>query len=142
MSLPMLINCRLSSAFFNFLLKFDAIWRMQYTKTRSSPSYPTSSDCNAEIILVPLSVIMHKFGWGVTHCHNNWKNQIKASQVSPSTIANANGNMFRFPSWAVAANNVPWYLPVRNVPSTCTMGLPKLKPSIQGLKDQNMRSNV
>ena len=140
MSLSMLINCRLNSTFFNFLLKFDAIWLMQYTETRSSLLHPTSSDCNVEIILVPLLAIMHKFGWGVTYCHNNWKNHIKASWVSPSTIANANGNMFRFTSWAIAVNNVPWYLPVRNVSSTCTMGLQKLKPLIQ--KDQNTRSNV
>jgi len=53
----MLINYHLSSTFLKFLLKFDEIWRMQYTKTRSSPSYPTSSNCNVEIILIPLSII-------------------------------------------------------------------------------------
>jgi len=88
-----------------------------------------------------LSVIRQTFGWGVTNARNNWKNHIMASLVSPSTIAKANGNMLRFRSWLIPVNKVAWYLPVKKVPSTWTMGL-QLNPSIQGLKAQKTRSNT
>ena len=50
----MLISCRLSSAFLNFLLKFDAIWRMQNT---DCDSQPTSGDSNPDSMVEPLLVI-------------------------------------------------------------------------------------
>ena len=62
MSLPMLINYRLSSAFLNFLLKFDPIWRMQYIEMRSSPFHPTYSDCNAKTNSVEVSHIVARIG--------------------------------------------------------------------------------
>jgi len=71
----MLISCCLSSAFLNFLLKFDAMWRMQNTDCDSQPS---SGDSNADSMVEPLSVIRQAFGWGVTNARNNWKNHIMA----------------------------------------------------------------
>ena len=50
----MLISCRLSFAFLNFLLKFEAMWRMQNT---DCDSQPTSGDSNADSMVEPLSVI-------------------------------------------------------------------------------------
>jgi len=86
----MLISCRLSSAFLNFLLKFDAMWQIQNT---DCDSQPTSGDSSADSMAEPLSVIRQKFGWGVTNARNNWKNHIMAYMVSPSTIAKTNRNM-------------------------------------------------
>jgi len=59
--LPMLISFRFNSTFLNLLLKLDAIWHMQYTEVKPSSSEATSRDCNADNIVVPLSVIMHRF---------------------------------------------------------------------------------
>jgi len=64
----MLISCRLSSAFLNFLLKFDAMWRMQNTDCDSQPTFGNS---NADSMVEPLLVIRQTFGWGVTKARNN-----------------------------------------------------------------------
>jgi len=42
----------------------------------------------------------------------------------------------------MAVNKVPQYLPVKNVPSTCTSGLQYLKPSMHGLNTQNTRLRI
>ena len=49
----MLISCRLSFVFLNFLLKFDAMWRMQNT---DYDSQPTSGDSNVDSMVEPLSI--------------------------------------------------------------------------------------
>jgi len=56
----MLINC------FNFLVKFEALWRMQYIECRPFSSHPTYSEFNADKMVDTLYVIKHKFDCGVT----------------------------------------------------------------------------
>ena len=68
-NIPILMTCFFKSTFLNYLLKFDAMWRMQYTDETSGPFQPTCSDCKAASKLVPLSDIIHKFGCGVTYLH-------------------------------------------------------------------------
>ena len=63
----MLISCLLSSAFLNFLLKFDAICWMQNTDCNPCAFEPTSGDCNVDGMVEPLSVMRQTFGWGVTY---------------------------------------------------------------------------
>jgi len=85
----------------NLLLKLEAKWCIQYTKWRPSTSKPTCSDCKADNMFLLLSVIEHKFHYGVTCYHNNWNNYINVSFVSPSTIANIKRNILWFPSYAI-----------------------------------------
>jgi len=59
--LPMLISFRFNSTFLNLLLKLDAIWHMQYTEVKPSSSKTTLGDCNVDNIVVPSSLIMHRF---------------------------------------------------------------------------------
>jgi len=121
--LPIFFNRFFNSWFLNFLLKLEAIWRMQYTDCNPSASHCTSSNCRVANMPFPLSVMKQRFDCGVTCSLKSWTNHIKASFVSPSTIAKAKGNILRDPSWASDISNVPWYLPVRNVPSTWIIGL-------------------
>ena len=72
----MLISCLLSSAFLNFLLKFDAMCRMQNTDCNPCASQPTFGDCNADSMAEPLLVMRQTFGWSVTYARNNSKNHI------------------------------------------------------------------
>jgi len=67
----MLISCLLSSAFLNFLLKFDAMCQMQNTDCNPCASQQTYGDCNVDSMAKPLSVMRQTFGWGVTYVHNN-----------------------------------------------------------------------
>ena len=66
-NIPILMTCFFKSTFLNCLLKFDAMWQMQYTDETSGPFQPTRSDCKAASKSVPLSDIIHKFGCGVTY---------------------------------------------------------------------------
>ena len=111
--LPIFFNRLFNSWFLNFLLKFEAIWCMQYTDCRPFASHSTYSYCSAANMPFPLFVIKQRFDCGVTYSLRSWKNHIKASFVSPSTIAKAKGNILRDSSWAIVVSNVPWYLPVR-----------------------------
>jgi len=67
----MLISCLLSSAFLNFLLKFDTMCQMQNTDCNPYASQQTSGDSNANSMVEPLSVMRQTFGCGVTFAHNN-----------------------------------------------------------------------
>ena len=60
-SIPIWMTCFFMSTFLNFLLKFDAMWQMQYTDETSGPVHPTRSDCKAASKPVPLSDIIQKF---------------------------------------------------------------------------------
>ena len=66
----------------------------------------------------------------------------KPSAVSPSTMANANGNMLLAPSCATVSNNVPLYLPYSYVPSIFKMGLQYANASMHALNDQKSRWNM
>ena len=66
-NIPILMTCFFKSIFLNCLLKFDAMCRMQYTDETSSPFHPMHSDCKAASKPIPLSDIIHKFGYGVTY---------------------------------------------------------------------------
>ena len=66
-SIPILMTCFFKSTFLNCLLKFDAMWQMQYTEEISGSFHPTRSDCKATSTLVPLFDIIHKFNCGVTY---------------------------------------------------------------------------
>ena len=68
-NIPILITYFFKSTFLNCLLKFDAMWRMQYTNKTSGPFQPTRLDCKATSKSVPLSDIIHKFGCEVTYVH-------------------------------------------------------------------------
>ncbi|MED6142525.1 hypothetical protein PIB30_114656, partial [Stylosanthes scabra] len=71
-------------------------------------------------------------GKGVTCSLRCPRKNDQASFVSPSTIANAIGNMFELPSWAMAISKVPPYLPYKWVPSMEIRGLQCLNASTQG----------
>ena len=58
----MLINCRFNSVFLNFLLKLEAMCRIQKTEERPSSSQAIFGDCNADKMAFPLSVIRQIFG--------------------------------------------------------------------------------
>ncbi|KAK2451085.1 hypothetical protein QL285_010167 [Trifolium repens] len=73
---------------------------------------------------------------GVTYVLRFFKKKDHASFVSPSTIAKATGNIWWFPSWATASNNVPLYFPYNHVPSTCTSGLQNRKPLTSSSNNQ------
>lgn len=102
---------------------------LQYVECSKLGEWPlgsihlTLSLHNAANNVFPHFDIIHKFDCGATNDRMLYKNQDHASFVSPSTITNAIGNIFLFPSCAIATNKVPWYFSVRNVPSTCTIGL-------------------
>lgn len=66
-NIPILMTCFFKSTFLNCLLKFDAMWRMQHTDETSGPFHPTRSDCKAASKPIPLSDIIHKFGYRVTY---------------------------------------------------------------------------
>ena len=70
------------------------------------------------------------------------KKKCHSSAVSPSTMANTNGNMLLAPSCATATNNVPLYLPYSHVSSICTMGLQNTNASMHALNDQKSRWNM
>ena len=89
-----------------------------------------------------LSEIKHIPCCGVTCVLKFCKEKCQPSTVSPSTMANANGNMLLAPSCATAINSVPLYLPYSHVPSICTMGLQHANTSMYALNDQKNRWNM
>ena len=66
-SIPILMTCFFKSTFLNCLLKFDAMWQMQYVDETFGPFQPMHSDCKATSKPVHLSDIIPKFGCGVTY---------------------------------------------------------------------------
>ena len=61
-SLPILMTYFSKSTFLKSLLKFDAMWQMQYTKVTSGLVHPTRSDHKVASKQVPMSDIIHRFG--------------------------------------------------------------------------------
>jgi len=102
---------------------FCSSWKPNDVRNEWRPSdfQSTCYDRKADKMSLPLSVIKHKFSCSVTCSLNSWKNQIKASFVSPSTIANVKGNTFWLPSWVIVVSKVSSYQLFKNVSSTWTM---------------------
>ena len=79
----------------------------------------------------------------VSHVFSSFaKKECHPSAVSPSTMANANGNMLLAPSCETTTNNVPLYLSYSHVPLICTMGLQNANTSMHALNDQKSRWNM
>ena len=116
--------------------------RIQNTCDELSAVYPLFGHLYALLIDSYLSEIKHIPCCGVTHVLKFCKKKCHPSTVSPSTMANANGNMLLAPSCEIATNNVPLYLPYSHVPSIHTMGLQNANASMHALNDQKSRWNM
>ena len=116
--------------------------RIQNTCDELSIVHPLSGRLYALLIDSCLLVIKHIPCCGVTCVLKFCRKKCQPSIVSPSTMANANGNMLLVPSCATAINNVPLYLPYSHVPSICTVGLQNANASMHALNDQKSQWNM